>query len=114
MEETYLKLIYENLYTVFTDRENPLWYTFFDDEVEGFNKFKEHVYDDFSINLNIDTLTEYNFHARSIYHAGLILGKIERLAFFRSMGSTGVQLHMDYTTFKNPSRGFLCSTSCPH
>jgi hypothetical protein len=83
MGEIYLKLVYEKLYCNFTDRESPLWKTFFENEVEGFEKFKEHVYQDYSIVLNVDTLTEDNFNARSDYLAGLILGKIQRMEFFR-------------------------------
>ena len=89
IENAYLKLTYEKLYLGFTDRKNPMWCEFFKNEVEGFEKFKEHVQNDYSIVLNIDTLTEDNFDARSSYLAGLILGKIHRLHEMQRLSFTG-------------------------
>jgi hypothetical protein len=59
MKEEFLRLIYTKLKPKFTNKENPLWGQFYDDEVTGFECFKQHANDDQIIRDMKDDNTEF-------------------------------------------------------
>ena len=104
MEDTYIKLLYELVYTHFTDKENPLWSNFFNDEDLGYNRFKSHVIDDQTLDLNFDTMTEDNYEARANYTAGRIMWQINRMEHFRKQSLNPSPLNT--LTFPKVNRTF--------
>jgi hypothetical protein len=49
MIEEFLKKVYINLKEIFTETENPLYGQFYNDETKGFETFKHHAKDDYTL-----------------------------------------------------------------
>lgn len=49
MVESFLKKVYFYVKKIFTETENPLYKTFYEDETKGFDAFKSHVESDYTL-----------------------------------------------------------------